>query len=94
MEEPEVTEIKKNSDNKEYVKEAVRKNGKLLEFASSKLQDDEEIVKIALQNTGEALEFASNRLKDNKEIALLAIQKKMDKCYTLLVKDYEMMMMW
>ena len=74
MEEPEVTEMKKNNNNREYVIEAVSKNGKLLEFATERLQDDEDIVKSALQNTGEALEFASQRLKDNKEIALLAIQ--------------------
>ena len=73
MEEPEVTEMKKNRDNKEYVIQAVSNRGKLLEWASDELRDDEEVVRAALQNDGEAMEFASDRLKDNKEVMLLAI---------------------
>ena len=41
----EVTEMKKNSDNREYVIKQVAKQGKLLEFADCKLQDDEEVVR-------------------------------------------------
>ena len=74
MEAIEVTEMKKNSNNREYVLENVAKQGKLLEFASTQLQDDEEVVKRALEQDGEAMEFASDRLKDNKELMLLAIK--------------------
>ena len=66
MEDPDVTEMKKNRDNRQYVLQAVKTKGKLLEFAIPQFQDDEEIVKTALQQDGEAMEFASNRLKNNK----------------------------
>ena len=40
MAEPiEITQMKKNANNKEYVLEAVNKNGKLLEFASNELKN-------------------------------------------------------
>ena len=74
MEAPEVTEIKANCNNKEYVLKAVGGQGKLLEWASDELRDDEEVVKTALENDGEAMEFASDRLKDNKDLMLLAIK--------------------
>ena len=74
MEAPEVTAIRANCDNKEYVLKAVSEQGKLLEWASDSLRDDEEVVKTALENDGEAMEFASDRLKDNKELMLLAIK--------------------
>ena len=75
MEDPDVTEMKKNCDNKEYVMQAVKENGKLLEFAALEFHDDEEVVKAALEQDGEAMEFVSNRLKDNKEMMLLAIKR-------------------
>ena len=74
MEDPDVTEMKANRDNREYVLQAVKTKGKLLEFAIPEFQDDEEIVKEALKQDGEAMEFVSDRLKDNKEIMLLAIK--------------------
>ena len=74
MEAPEVIEMKKNFDNKEYVKMAVSKQGKLLEWAEDSLKDDFEVVKLALENDGEAMEFASDKLKDNKEAMLLAVK--------------------
>ena len=76
MEAQDVTDIKKNSNNKEYVINAVKQKGKLLEFATTELQDDEDVVKVALEQDGEAMEFVSNRLKDDKDIALLAINKE------------------
>ena len=48
MEAKDVTEMKQNRNSREYVLEAVRKKGKLLEFAISEFQDDEEIVTEAL----------------------------------------------
>ena len=74
MEAKEITEMKKNCENRAYVLEAVRTQGNLLEFAAENLKDDEEIVRKALENNGEAMEFASDRLKNNKEIILLAIK--------------------
>ena len=68
MEAKDVTEMKQNRNSREYVLEAVRKKGKLLEF-----QDDEEVVKTALTQDGEAMEFVSKRLRNNKELVLLAI---------------------
>ena len=47
MEAKEVTEMKKNCDNKDYVLQQVAVQGKLLEFASESLRDDEEVVKEA-----------------------------------------------
>ena len=61
-----IKEVKNNKENKEYILEVVKKQGKLLEFASEELQDDEEVVIEALKQDGEALEFASDRLKDQK----------------------------
>lgn len=69
MPEPiEITNMKKNKDNREYVLNVVRENGKLLEFASDELKDDEQIAKEAVHNNAEALEFVSDRLKGNRDI--------------------------
>ena len=73
MEAKDVTEMKQNRNSREYVLEAVRKKGKLLEFATPEFQDDEEVVKTALTQDGEAMEFVSKRLRNNKELVLLAI---------------------
>ena len=54
-----IEEFKQYNDNKEYVLEKVKVQGKLLEYASQNLQDDEEVVKMAVTQDGEALEFAS-----------------------------------
>ena len=66
MEDPDVTEMRKNCNNREYVLNAVKGKGKF--------HDDEEIVKTALEQDGEAMEFVSDRLKDNKDLMLLAIK--------------------
>ena len=68
----EIEEIEKNSDNKEFILQAVRESGKNLELASEELQDDKEVVMEALKQDGEALEFASTRLKGDKEVLQLA----------------------
>ena len=74
LEEPDVTAMKQNCKDKEYVLNAVKKKENFLEFAAPEFHDDEEIVKAALEQDGEAMEFVSDRLKDNKEIMLLAIK--------------------
>ena len=45
MEDPDVTEMKKNCNNREYVLQAVKGKGKLLEFAAPEFHDDEEVVR-------------------------------------------------
>lgn len=76
MPEPiEITNMKKNKDNREYVLEVVKQNGKLLEFASEVLQDDEEIAKQAVHNNAEALEFVSDRLKGNRDIVYDSVSR-------------------
>ena len=64
MPEPiEIVEMRKNSDNRDYVLKAVSENGKLLEFADAELQNDREIAFTAVKNNPEALEFVSLNLK-------------------------------
>ena len=74
MPEPiEVTNMRKNSDNREYVLEAVSKQGSLLDFADEMFKDDKEIVLAAVHNNPEALEFASDRLKGDREVVYLSL---------------------
>ena len=56
------------ADNREYVLECVKKDGKLLDFASDGLKDDKEIAKTAIEQNPVALEFVSQRLKNDREI--------------------------
>ena len=55
------------ADNKEYVLNMIKKDGKLLDFASARLQDDEEVVMEAVKQNPISLEFASKRLKNNED---------------------------
>ena len=76
MPEPiEVTNMKKNCENREYVLKTVKENGKLLEFASENLKDDREIALEAVLNNPEALEFVSDRLKEDREIVYESVSK-------------------
>ena len=43
-----IEEVKANFDNKEFILNAVKQQGKFLEFASHELQDEREVVKAAL----------------------------------------------
>lgn len=76
MPEPiEITNLKKNKDNREYVLDAVSKQGSLLDFASESLKDDKEIALAAIKNNPEALEFASDRLKGDREVVFSSVSK-------------------
>ena len=90
MPEPiEITEMKKNSENRDYVLKTVKENGKLLEllisglkitgqilyYATMEMRDDKEVVKLAVENKPIILKYASNRLKSDKEIGIIAIKK-------------------
>ena len=71
----EITKMKQNSENREYVIENVKQEGALLEFASEKLRDDKEVVLEAIHNNPEALEFASDRLKGDREVVYDSVSK-------------------
>lgn len=76
MPEPiEITRIKENYNNREYVLEAVSKQGALLDFADESFKDDKEIVLAAIKNNPEALEFASDRLKSDREVVYSSVSK-------------------
>ena len=51
----EVTKMRENAHNRDYVKEAVSKEGGLLDFAGDEMKDDKEIALIAIHNNPEAL---------------------------------------
>ena len=46
----EITKMRKNSTNREYVISNVKSEGALLEFASPELRDDKEVVMEAVTN--------------------------------------------
>lgn len=76
MPEPiEITNMKANKNNREYVLKTVKENGKLLEFAEESLKDDDEIAKVAVDNNAEALEFVSDRLKGNRDIVYDSVSR-------------------
>ena len=89
----EITKMKQNSENREYVLENVKKEGALLEFASEKLRDDKEVVLEAIHNNAEALEFASDRLKGDRQVVYDSVSKAgWTYCYAQenLVEDKEL----
>ena len=57
-------------DDREAVLEAVRENGRALEYASNELRNDREVVLEAVRQTGQALEYASNELCNDREFML------------------------
>ncbi|MBO5479444.1 MAG: DUF4116 domain-containing protein [Clostridia bacterium] len=76
MPEPiEITNMKNNSSNREYVLKTVKENGKLLEFADDNLKNDREIVFEAVKNNPESLEFASDNLKADREIVYESVSR-------------------
>ena len=54
---PEIVEMRKNCEDRDYVLKTVMKNGKLLEFAADRFHDDREVAFAAVKNNPEALEF-------------------------------------
>ena len=58
--------IERNND-REYVLNKVKTEGKLLDLASDELKEDKELVWEAIKNNAEALEFAGTTLKGDKE---------------------------
>ena len=62
-------------DDKEIVLEAVKENGRALQYASKLLRNDKEVVLEAVKQDGRPLEYASNELKNDKEIVLKAVKQ-------------------
>ena len=60
-------------NDKEFVFEAVSRNGAALKYASDKLKDNKEIVIVAVKNNRNAFDYASTRLKKDSEIASFVI---------------------
>ena len=69
MSEPiEITNMRENSENREYVIKAVKEDGKLLEFADEKLREDKEIGLAAMNKNKDCFEFLGPNLKNDEEI--------------------------
>lgn len=62
-------------NNKQAVLEAVKQDGRALEFASDGLKNDKEIVLESIQQDGKNIAYASNELRADKELALTAVQQ-------------------
>ena len=60
---------------REQLLQAVKQNGRALQFASAALKDDREIVLEAVKQNGRALEYVSAALKDDREIVLEAVKQ-------------------
>ncbi len=95
MPEPiEITKMKENYSNREYVLNAVSQQGELLDFAEDSFKDDKEIVLAAIASNPEALEFVSDRLKSDREVVYNSVSKAgWTYCYTgeKLLKDKELL---
>ena len=81
MEDPDVTEMKKNCNNKEYVLQAVKQKGKLLEFAAQEFHDDEEVVKTALEQKCSGAVFIYSTIPKAKNSRLFGNLKKVQICF-------------
>eukprot|EP00931_Biecheleriopsis_adriatica_P078142 TRINITY_DN5160_c0_g1_i3.p1 TRINITY_DN5160_c0_g1~~TRINITY_DN5160_c0_g1_i3.p1 ORF type:complete len:690 (-),score=140.37 TRINITY_DN5160_c0_g1_i3:103-2133(-) len=62
-------------DDKDYLLEAVRQDGRSLRCASQRLRDDKDVVLGVVRQDGRLLEFASKRLQDDKDCVLAAVRK-------------------
>jgi D-lyxose ketol-isomerase len=63
------------SDDTEFVRNQVQKDGLYLKNASNRLKNDPETVKLAVQQNGLALQFASDFVKQRREIVRLAVKQ-------------------
>ena len=59
--------------DREVVLQAVRQNGKALQYASEELKNDREVVLQAITQNGKALQYASPELQDDEEVVLQAV---------------------
>jgi hypothetical protein len=59
--------------SKEFILEAVKKDGSLLEYASENLREDRDVVLAAVTNNGNSLRYASENLREDRDVVLAAI---------------------
>jgi hypothetical protein len=57
------------------VLEAVKKNGRLIKYASEELKNDKEVVLEALTRDGCSLFYVSKELQNNREVVLEAVKQ-------------------
>ncbi|HCP8973791.1 DUF4116 domain-containing protein [Escherichia coli] len=60
--------------NSDIMRNAIKNDSALLEFASERLRDEESLIQEAIQKDSDALMYASERLKDKESIIQAAIQ--------------------
>jgi hypothetical protein len=61
--------------DREIVMEAVKQDGRALEYASAELRGDQEIVMAAVKQNGWALEWASAELQGDREVVMAAVKQ-------------------
>ena len=55
--------------------QAIKENGRALQFANELLKNDKEVVMEAIKLKGWALEYTSESLKNDKNVVMLAVKK-------------------
>ena len=66
----------KIQENRNFVMNAVKKEGTHLQYAAQELKDDRDIVMHAIKQNWIALQYASDKLKDDYEINVAIAQYK------------------
>ena len=66
----EITNMKKNCEDREYVLKTVKENGKLLEFASENLKEDREIVYESVSKLGWTYCYARGKILEDRELLI------------------------
>ena len=64
---------KEETENKEFVLNAVSKHGIELQYASKDLRNDRDVVMAAVENDGTALRYASDNLKNDRHLVYAAL---------------------
>jgi len=67
--------ISKLGDDRQFILEAVKKDGYNLEDVADHLKNDKEIVLAALQQQGDALRYVPETLKEDEEVLFTAVQQ-------------------
>ena len=69
------------SNDTELFQHAVKKNGMLLEFASSEIRFNVQVVLSAVSESGTAIQYASKSLRSNKKIIIAAVNENSKALY-------------
>lgn len=73
-------------ENKDLIKEAVKRDGQILYYASEDIRDNKEIVLIAVEQKWLILKYVSYRLRSDKDVILTAL-KKSEKAKQFITKE-------